>query len=339
MQRAGDCRMNPVNIVRNIVSGPLNRGRPVRALWRFAKWQISSRLAPGPIVVPWVNGTRFIASPGERGVTVNVYSGLYEFPDMAYLLHALRPEDLFLDVGANVGSYTILACGAVGARGYAFEPVPATYERLMANLRLNKLTDQVRALNRGLGESQATLRFSTGRNCTNHVLAADERDEPAVEVPVTTLDEVVAESPAMMKIDVEGFETPVLAGAGRVLGDPALNSLLIELNGSGARYGFDEDQLVDLLESAGFRAFEYRPFTRELSPLPRQKTRRATRCSSAMWIVPARESRLRQVPCSRPRHLDRTARSKAQRLLPAVVGKLPDCVDGGRRQGGCRPNS
>ncbi|HMO83471.1 MAG TPA: FkbM family methyltransferase [Lacipirellulaceae bacterium] len=259
--------MNPVNIIRSIVSGPLNQGRPVRALWRFAKWQVGSRLAPGPIVVPWVNGTRFIASPGERGVTVNIYNGLYEFADMAYVLHVLRHEDWFLDVGANVGSYTLLACGAAGAQGYAFEPVPSTFERLVANLRLNGLEGRVRAVNQGLGDNPTTLRFSTERNCTNHVLAEDERVERSVEVSVTTLDAVADHSPAMMKIDVEGFEMPVLRGASRVLADPTLNSLLIELNGSGARYGFDDSELVDLLESYGFRPYQYEPFQRRLAAL------------------------------------------------------------------------
>lgn len=263
--------MSIVRIVRDIIRSPLNRGRPASALWRFAKWQLSSRLAPGPIVVPWVNGTRFIASTGERGVTVNIYCGLYEFQDMAYVLHVLRPDDWFVDVGANVGSYTLLACGAVGAHGYAFEPVPATYERLVANLRLNELTDRVRARNKGVGEAKAMLRFSTNQKSMNHVLADNERDEPAAEVEVTTLDEAVSESPAVIKIDVEGFETPVLAGAKRTLANPALHSILIELNGCGDRYGYDENKIVETLEQSGFRAFEYHPFVRRLEPLPRRK--------------------------------------------------------------------
>jgi len=43
--------------------------------------------------------------------------------DMGFLLHFLRKDDLFLDVGANIGSYTVLAGGAVGAKSISFEPV------------------------------------------------------------------------------------------------------------------------------------------------------------------------------------------------------------------------
>jgi FkbM family methyltransferase len=235
-------------------------------MWRFAKWQVASRLAPGSVLVDWVNGAKFIAAPGERGVTCNIYAGLYEFQDMAYVLHVLRPDDVFVDVGANVGSYTILACGAAGARGYAFEPVPETFQKLLANLRVNDLGPRVQALHQGVGAAPGALRFSTDQRCVNHVLA-DGEDGPAVEVAVVTLDAAVAEAPAMMKVDVEGYETSVLAGAAATLRKPQLHSLLIELNGSGRRYGYDDDRIVDLLEGVGFHAFVYDPFQRELQPL------------------------------------------------------------------------
>ena len=50
----------------------------------------------------------FDRAAGMTGATGNVYCGLHEFEDMALVLHALRPRDLFVDVGANVGSYTVL---------------------------------------------------------------------------------------------------------------------------------------------------------------------------------------------------------------------------------------
>jgi FkbM family methyltransferase len=263
--------MRPIHMIRNIVTSPLNRGTPLRAMWRFAKWQVASRLAPGEIVVSWANDSKFLASPGEHGVTCNIYSGFFEFEDMGYLVHALRPEDLFADIGANVGSYSILACAVCGARGYAFEPVPNTYHRLLKNLRLNDIDQRVVALHRGVGAASGQLRFSTEQTVVNHVLTDEEKDVPSVEVPVVTLDEVLAEPPTMMKIDVEGFETRVLEGAERTLREPQLHSLLIELNGSGRRYGFDDDKIAGVLEGAGFRAYEYRPFDRELNPLSRRR--------------------------------------------------------------------
>ena len=53
----------------------------------------------------------------------NIYRGLFEYEDMLFLLHALRPENIFVDVGANVGAYTILSSKVVNAKSVAFEPM------------------------------------------------------------------------------------------------------------------------------------------------------------------------------------------------------------------------
>jgi hypothetical protein len=66
-----------------------------------------------PVAMPYVNETRLLVKPGMAGATGNVYAGLHEYEDMAFVLHALRPSSRFVDVGANVGTYTVLAGGGV----------------------------------------------------------------------------------------------------------------------------------------------------------------------------------------------------------------------------------
>jgi hypothetical protein len=65
------------------------------------KWQIGSRLVPGEVIYQWVNNSKIVACTEEEGVTGNIYCDLHKFPDMAFLLHVLREEDLFVDIGAN----------------------------------------------------------------------------------------------------------------------------------------------------------------------------------------------------------------------------------------------
>ena len=129
--------MSILNSIKFITSHPLNKDDKLKSIFRFLRWQIGSRLLPGIVVYDWINGSKFLVGIGETGLTGNIYTGLHEFSDMAFLLHVLRPDDLFIDVGANVGSYTILACAAIGACGYAFEPIPTTYKRLIENIRIN----------------------------------------------------------------------------------------------------------------------------------------------------------------------------------------------------------
>src|SRR5579863_564889 len=93
----------------SIANHPLNRRRKTKALLNFLKWQLGTRLVSGSVIIEWVCGTRFIARRGDVGITQNVYCGLHDFSEMAYVLHVLRSSDLFVDIGANLGSYTILA--------------------------------------------------------------------------------------------------------------------------------------------------------------------------------------------------------------------------------------
>lgn len=102
----------------------------------------------------------------------------------------------------------------------------------------------------------------------NHVLADSEKSSEAVRVKVLPLDEILkGQSPSVLKIDVEGFETPVLAGARTTLSNPSLHSVIMELNGSGSRYGYNENEILDTMHHYGFSAYRYAPFSRELKTL------------------------------------------------------------------------
>jgi hypothetical protein len=93
---------------------------------RFLRWQLGTRLLEMPVVVPWIGATSLVDERGMTGATMNVYCGLHEAADMAFVLHLLRPGDRFLDIGANVGTYTILASGVAQAHSITLEPIPAT---------------------------------------------------------------------------------------------------------------------------------------------------------------------------------------------------------------------
>ena len=257
--------MSVLSSLKFITNHPLNRHDKLKSLLRLAKWQIGSRLVPGAVVFDWIDGAQFLVRNGETGLTGNVYTGLHEFADMAFLLHVLRTEDLFVDAGANLGSYTILACSSVGANAYTIEPVPATFEKLTANIRLNQLETQVKCLNVALGHEAATMNITNDLDTTNHLLAKAEYCENTTSVDVSTLDVILgSEHPTLMKIDVEGYETPVLEGAEETLRKQSLQAVIMELNGSGERYGFDETHAMEMMFDNGFKTYSYDPIDRTL---------------------------------------------------------------------------
>lgn len=183
---------------------------------------------------------------------------------MSFLLHLLRNTDTFFDVGANVGSYTILASGVCGSRSLSFEPVPATFEILKKNIDLNHLQQKIKAIPAGVGQEQGFLHFSSDQDTTNHVIPVSEIMTDTIRVPIVSLDEYSFESPLVIKIDVEGFETEVLRGASNLLRLDSLKAIIIELNGSGNRYNFDESLIHIKLTEQGFKPYQYDPFNRQL---------------------------------------------------------------------------
>lgn len=253
--------------MRFILRHPLNRGRAPATLARFARWQVASRLAPGPLAVPFVGGTRLLVAPGMTGATGNVYCGLHEFEDMAFVLHALRPGDLFVDVGANVGSYSILAAGACGARVVALEPGPTAFARLLDNVRLNGLEGLVSAKPLAVGAGAGRVRLTADLDTLNHVVAEGEPAGPRlVDVALATLDSALGGArPALVKIDVEGYEADVLKGAAGVLASEELWAVLVETNGSGACYGTADRDVHAALQACGFSARGYDPFSRRFT--------------------------------------------------------------------------
>lgn len=253
--------------LRFIVKHPLNRNAPFSAVGRFLRWQLGSRLLPGSALVPFVGQTRLLARRGMTGATGNIYCGLHEFEDMALVLHTLRPGDWFVDVGANIGSYTVLAGGVCGASVLALEPVPASFECLLDNIRINRIESLVTAQKLAIGAHPGIIRFTDSLDTVNHVITANDA-ENGIDVPLETLDGLLQGlSPSVIKIDVEGYETEVIHGAMNTLADGKLLAVLVELNGSGARYGFDEDALHEALLEKGFVPCMYQPFSRKLIPI------------------------------------------------------------------------
>lgn len=250
---------------------PLAGRHRIRAYWKFLYWQVSQFLYPHETIVKFAGSTRLAVKKGLTGATGNIYTGLDEFTDMGFLLHFLQKEDLFFDVGANVGSYTILASGYKGVRTVSFEPVPSTFEWLKKNIVINDLTDKVEALNIGLGSSKSVLYFTKSYDTVNHVVADPKQEDmnEVIKVAVEDFDSIAARAgvPNLVKIDVEGFETEVLNGMSQSLQSQNLKAIIIELNGSGQRYGFDEKLIHEKLLKNGFQPYQYNPFKRSLDLL------------------------------------------------------------------------
>jgi FkbM family methyltransferase len=207
---------------------------------------------------------RLYCYPGYASASSVLYFGLPEWDEMHFVLRYLQDGDRFVDVGANVGVYSLLAATFLeDVSVTAVEPDATTAGRLRENLEVNGARG-VHVIECALAARSGTALFTRGRDSTNRIARLGDPD--VVEVPVRTLDEVTARlPPKLMKIDVEGAELEVLRGASRLLASQEGPVLLFELNRCCADFGVTPPDIRDHLAGHGYTLFEYDADTNALS--------------------------------------------------------------------------
>jgi FkbM family methyltransferase len=254
--------------IQTILNHPLNERSKVAALIRFLKRGILIRLHRFPIVYPFVENTFLVVEKGMASAELQIYTGLYDLNEMLFLMHFLREDDVFVDVGANVGVYSILASGVAGSFSIAYEPIPSTFVKLKRNVDYNNLNHKVRLLNLGVGDKVEKILFSDSLDAINHVIQEPGFQGSTTHVDVTTLDISLADTaPTFLKIDVEGFEANVIRGSIKILEKEELKVIIIETNGLSDKYDFGQNYIHNELIASGFSPFDYTPSEKKLQPL------------------------------------------------------------------------
>lgn len=195
----------------------------------------------------------------------SIYLGVFEPYESAQVGHYLKPGMTFVDVGANVGYYTLMAAASVGGTGrvLAFEPSPYAFNRLEETVRRNNLPN-VRALQVGLSDAPGVMSLFMPDKPGNHSPSMVPNGGHPVEVPVRRLDDCLEEYRVervdLMKIDVEGFEPNVVEGAMGYITRGKVGAILCEFNSYWLeRNGGSSEILFETLTGLGFEPANGRP--------------------------------------------------------------------------------
>jgi len=171
---------------------------------------------------------------------------------------ALKPGDVFLDVGSNLGIFTIFGAKKVGPQGtvIACEPGADAFQRLEKNTRLNQLRN-VRLMRVALSDTCSVKRLVVGDAAGfGHTAHLSDADGPFEEVQTVDYDSLVAHGgfpvPRVVKMDIEGHEYAALKGMQRTLSDPTCVALFCEVHPYALPSGVSVGDAVDLIRSFGF---------------------------------------------------------------------------------------
>lgn len=228
---------------------------PTLSGWsRWAHWKLLERLGGFPRLVPF-SESMILA---ERGCNVSklIHScGLYDLAPMRLMQTLLQPGDQMLDIGANIGSYSILAAECVGQNGrvVAMEPSPTAAMRWQRNQQLNNLETMTLLQAAAVAEAGKVTMADDDGNANNRIgdgeLEVDGRR-------VDTVLDALQVTPRVVKIDVEGYEYGVLAGFGDQLDPTTINYIQFEANGLSETTSTPLADSLALLNQRGFTVFE-----------------------------------------------------------------------------------
>jgi FkbM family methyltransferase len=262
-----------MRVVGNLLKSESGRRHPVRVLTRFAHLQLRRRLWPRPFSFKTVTGTRaFVDSRGDfAGITALYYFDLPNLQETAFACHCLRAGDVFWDIGANQGFWSLLLAGR-GVECHAFEPAAATFANQVRQFSIQQSShrDRIHGHNIGFSSRSGKMRLTADRGQANFLLKEEDIYPGEVtEAEVTTVDAFCKQTrpPNLIKIDVEGWNSQVLAGASATLQHPELRGLVIETFRFADGGKPELRAIEDLLAGFGFTPFRYDPIRRSLHPL------------------------------------------------------------------------
>ena len=251
------------NTIKFMLSHPLNRHNKLNAIYRFVKWQLLCLFHSTGIIYPITQNTKVIMRKSMYGATGMIYNGLHEFYEMSFFLHALRKSDCFVDIGANVGIYSILCSKEVQVNTICFEPNVENYEIIKQNISLNEIDDIVTPYNFGLGNKNTTKFITNNLDTINHIV---EKSLPNTDqINIKKFDDFIdIKKNTFIKIDAEGYEKNIIDGMQKSLKNSKIKALIIETNGSIENFRLNTLDMHNILLKNKFQPFEYLPFKRAL---------------------------------------------------------------------------
>lgn len=223
---------------------------------------------PTPIICRdrWDRFSVEINNPADIIERHILFQGYFEYRESLFMRRLLKPGNVFVDVGANIGWHSLLAADLVGQSGQvlAFEPTSITYDRLQKNIDLNAFT-QVRTFHCGLSNREAVFSIfpCEDENSGANSLYGAEHQTPIERVTVRPGDQVLRDLGIndidLCKIDVEGAELDVLEGLSDTFAAQKIRAILIEVNPiSLTRAGRTPEELVSWLRRHQFALHDAR---------------------------------------------------------------------------------
>lgn len=201
-------------------------------------------------------GNKMLLDLSDAGISYELLINKKREPFIGELIkREIRPGDVVIDVGANIGYYALLEARLVGKDGtiYCLEPVPSNFKLLIKNIKLNNYKN-IRAYQLAAGsKKEKKYIYVTEKRNWSSIIKPQGKIQKKILIDVISLDEFIKDKPfpRFIRMDVEGYELEILKGMKRILSSQKPLKIFMEIHPS--VLGNQTKALLELLKRSGFR--------------------------------------------------------------------------------------
>lgn len=254
--------MDILKLFFTVLNHPLNTKHKINTIGRILWWKANQLFFHLPVIVTIdKSGMRCVCNPNRSYGGLMIYLNLPEYKEMTFFKKILTEKSIFIDVGANIGIYSLLAASIIKkGKIYSFEPVSSVLDDLYQNIRINGLGGRVQVLEKVASDKTGYSEF-IAEDISEYSHIIYSKTSKSLTVPSIKLDDFCGNKKIsfvdVIKIDVEGAEFQVLKGLEGYLKKGKVGVLIIELNRTNQSFGKDSNEIIGYLKNLNYHVFKF----------------------------------------------------------------------------------
>ncbi|MDF5711737.1 MAG: FkbM family methyltransferase [Nostoc sp. S4] len=259
--------IHAIQSIKYIWNHPNTKNQQIFSVLKYLGWKLYKSLTNHYLDIQILPNVKVRCFPESHSSDCIIHCGLYDYNEMKFLLRYLRDGDSFIDIGANIGIYTLLAASKLSSGSiYSFEVLPKNYARLLENLRLNQLK-QVKTYAIAVSDRVGTTALNIAEGDSMPFITATATNN-TITVPTDTLDNLLDNqslpSLTLAKMDIEGAELLAFKGGTLLLKQQCPHVWILEINNTVENLGHSQQDVVDFLENYGYGLYHYDADTNQI---------------------------------------------------------------------------
>jgi FkbM family methyltransferase len=264
----------------NLFRNSYNKKHKIFAISRFIEWKIIRILRIRNYTKQFW-GRWFVINYDSFQCMWLYYNYLVDFEEFSLIRDRSKADSVMFDVGANMGFYGLWMSKYTGKDGsiHCFEPSTVTFDRLQKNWELNRnsISADYRLNNLAIGDFVGDSTISMGKDGENHLIIGENNATDSQFITMNTIDNYCKSNNISnidyLKIDIEGFELFALKGAEDMLKNKRIEIIQIEINDTLENSSTGINELLDFINSVGYRLAKYEVDKKELTYIDYSESR------------------------------------------------------------------